>query len=153
MVMYDLEQRIIALESRMNQMVRVGTVSTIDPSAGTARVILQDSGEMVSYDLPVLFQKTQNDKFYTMPDIGEQVLCLFLFSGQESGFILGSFFSKADCGPVSDPDKTHVKFKDKTTMEYDRSKHKLTIDVKGRVLVNATGPIEIIGSTIDLNRG
>ena len=38
-------------------------------------------------------------------------------------------------------------------MEYDRSKHKLTIDVKGRVLVNATGPIEIIGSTIDLNRG
>ena len=95
MVMYDLEQRIIALESRMNQMVRVGTVSIIDPSAGTARVILQDSGEMVSYDLPVLFQKTQNDKFYTMPDIGEQVLCLFLFFRAGERFYSRVFFFKS----------------------------------------------------------
>ncbi len=149
----DLEKRIMALETRLNQMIRIGKVSTIDPAAGTARVILPDSGGVVSYDLPILFKKTQNDKYYSMPDIGEQVLCLFLPNGQEQGFIIGSFFSQIDSTPVNDPDKTHVKFRDNTSMEYDRKKHRLTVNIKGRVLVNATGPIEIIGSTIDLNRG
>ena len=157
--MYDIEKRVIALEKQLNQTVRIGKVTSIDPAAGTARVVLPDSDGVVSYNLPVLFQKTQDDKFYTMPDLGEQVLCLFLPNGQEQGFILGSFFSQMDSPPVNDPDKTHIKFKDGTILEYDRKGHKLTANVKGAVDIISTGPINIqsgdsitmVAPRIDLN--
>jgi phage baseplate assembly protein V len=144
MVGYDLEQRVISLEKQLNQTVRVGQVTSIDTAAGTARVILPDSDGVASYDLPVLFQKTQNDKYYTMPDIGEQVLCIFLPNGQEQGFILGSFFSGPDSVPVTSPDKTHIRFKDGTWLEYDRRAHLL----KGHVV---NGEIHLIADQIHFN--
>ncbi len=149
--MYELEKRIIALETRLNQSFRVGDVSSIDPDAGTARVKLPDSGGVVSYDLHVLSPKAHHDKFYTMPDVGEQVLCIFLPNGLEKGFILGSIFSQIVNPPVNDPDKTHFEFKDGTTMEYDRKAHSLTVDVKGTIEVKASGNITINGARIDLN--
>jgi len=131
--MYELERRIIELESRVNQMVRVGTVSSLDAGAGTVRVLCPDADSLVSYSLPVLVHKTQDDKHYFMPDVGEHVLCVFLPIGLVQGFVVGSFYSDKDAVPVSSPDKTHITFKDGTVLEYDRDSHILTGNVKGYV--------------------
>lgn len=149
--MYDIEQRVIALEAKVNQMVRVCKVSSIDPKAGTARVELPDSDGMESFDLPVLFHKTQDDKFYSMPDIGEQVVCVFLPIGLEQGFVIGSFYSKEDTVTSPSPDKARVDFSNGAFLEHDRDTGRLMISIEGDIDVTAKGNITIIGARIDLN--
>lgn len=127
------------------QAIRVGVVTSTDPDAGTARVIFHDADGMESYDLKVLHPKTHRDKFYFMPDPGEQVLCLCLPFGHEQGFILGAFYSQADKTPVQSQDKRHVLFDDGTFWEYDRKTHHGVLDMRepGGVLEIFTGTTHI----------
>jgi phage baseplate assembly protein V len=131
--MQDLEQRIKALEAVVNQMVRQGVVSSVNDGAATVRVKIPDADNTVSKELPVLFRKTQDNKDYDLPDVGEQVVCLFLPNGLEQGFVLGSPYSSVDMPPVSNRDKKHYAFSDGTWVEYDRKEHKLTGVIKGDV--------------------
>ncbi len=57
-------------------MFRVGLVKQQDLQGARVRVAFPDRDQMLSYWLPILFSKTQNDKSYWIPDIGEQVVCL-----------------------------------------------------------------------------
>lgn len=75
-------------------MLRFGIVTQIDPINVQARVNFGDD-ELVSYWLPILQTKTLKDKFYVMPDIGEQVACL-MDENSEDGVILGSIYSSED---------------------------------------------------------
>ena len=79
---------------------KIGEVSSIDPSACTARVIFDDEGSIVSYDLPVMQRNSFANKDYQMPDVGEDVLCLFRGNGFEDGVIIGSFYA----GEVAPPE-------------------------------------------------
>ncbi len=146
-----LEERIKQLESKVNQIVRQGIVTSVYPDQGTVRVQLPDTGNMVSKKLPVLFHRTADNQAYDMPDIGEQVVCLFLPNGLEQGFIIGSPYSAKDPVPVRDQNKKHYRFPDGTWMEYDRARHKLNIHVQGQVVLNASSTVHVTGSTIDLN--
>ena len=74
--------------------LRFGIVSQINPVSAQARVSFQDD-ESTSYWLPVLQTKTFKDKFYAMPDIGEQVACL-MDENSEDGVILGAIYSTED---------------------------------------------------------
>ena len=75
-------------------MLRFGIVSQIDPINVQARVSFEDD-ESTSFWLPVLQTKTLKDKFYAMPDIGEQVACL-MDENSEDGVILGAIYSAED---------------------------------------------------------
>lgn len=75
-------------------MLRFGIVSQIDPINVQARVSFEDD-ESTSFWLPVLQTKTLKDKFYAMPDIGEQVACL-MDENSEDGVILGAIYSTED---------------------------------------------------------
>lgn len=117
----------------VNQMVRQGVVTMVNDAAATVRVKLPDSDNIVSKELPVLVQKTQDNKAYDLPDVGEQVVCLFLTNGLEQGFVLGSPYSSVDRPPVSTRDKKHYLFSDGSWFEYDREQHKFTGVIKGDV--------------------
>ena len=56
-------------------MLRFGIVSQIDAINVLARVNFGDD-DSTSFWLPVMQTKTLKDKFYVMPDVGEQVVCL-----------------------------------------------------------------------------
>jgi phage baseplate assembly protein V len=83
---------------------------------------------MLSYWLPICFQKTQNDKSYWIPDIGEQVVCL-MDERDEAGAILGSIYSTADRpptdpntgNPVQSGDIEQHTYKDGTTVQFNRA--------------------------------
>ena len=75
-------------------MLRFGIVSQIDPINVQARVSFEDD-ESTSFWLPVLQTKTLKEKFYEMPDIGEQVACL-MDENSEDGVILGAIYSAED---------------------------------------------------------
>ena len=132
-------------------MFRVGKVVAVDEKTAKVRVELEDADKVITYWLPVVVQKAQDDKFYWLPDVGELVLVGFLDYGIEQGFVLGSIYNQQDKPPVASKDKMHIQFKDGTVIEYDRNTHKL--------LIHSVGDIEIISDThitmraprIDLN--
>lgn len=106
------------LEMAIKNMVRVGTVSSVNKPERTAKVVFKDRGtEFVSGDLKVIksppfipekdvpqrteyeaggsgeaaFENHKHDLIITpwLPDVKETVLCLYLGAENGDGFILG----------------------------------------------------------------
>lgn len=118
---------------------KIGSVSSVNPKKATARVYFPDDDGMVSYDLQVLQPTSFGNKDYSMPDVGADVVCGFLSSGSEEGFILGAVYSDGNPPPESTMDKRTVVFKDGTRIVYDRATHELTVTIGGtRIVANRT---------------
>jgi phage baseplate assembly protein V len=131
---------------------RVGLVEAQDVTNARVRVKFPDRNQLVSWWLPIVTPKTQNDKAYWIPDIGEQVVCL-MDSHDEDGAVLGSIYSQVDTTPVQSADKWHLTMKDTATLEYDRSAHTLAVSIPsgGSVTItcnNATIEIDTSGNII-----
>lgn len=124
-------------------MIKVGKVVAVDEKTARVRVELSDCGGVVTWWLQIAVPKAQDDKFYWIPDIGEQVLCAFLEHGLEQGFVIGALYNEKDSPPVQNKDKYFIKFKDGTEIEYDRAEHKLRADVKGDIEIKATGKADV----------
>lgn len=125
--------------SILTNLVRVGRVTSVDSESERARVVFDDRDETESYDLQVIVRNTKENKDHALPDIDEDVLCVFLPIGIEQGFILGSFYTDANTPPSSSANVRKVQFSDGTVIEYDRENKKLTANVKGDIDVIATG--------------
>lgn len=130
----ELFNRILILLTRF---IKVGEVSSVNYAAGTARVVFDDEDAIVSYDLPVLQRNTIKNRDYEMPDIGEDVVCIFLPTGSEEGFIIGSFYADEITPPESDGNKRTVIFSDDTRISYDRVTHELSITIAGTTTIIA----------------
>ena len=124
---------------------KIGEVSSIDPARCTARVIFDDENSMVTYDLPIMQRNSLGNRDYQMPDIGEDVLCLFRSDGFEDGVIIGSFYAGDVEPPETTADRRTVVFKDGTRICYDRASHTLTVTIAGTVIVfdQQTGSITV----------
>src|SRR5690606_27992491 len=142
--MFDFEQRLAALESLVANLIRIGEITQVDPVAGTARVRFPDRANLESYDLPVLVRNTLKNKDQAWPDVGERALCVFLPTGVEAGFIVGSYYTqRAPAG--GEQDVRRVAFGDGASVAYDRAASSLSIEI-GSTSITAT-PDQV---TIDL---
>lgn len=94
--MLDLDR----LQEILLQLIKVGKVSSIEGTS--ARVVFPDSDDVVSDLLPVLQHGARRIKGRWIPEVGEQVVCVFLPIGIETGFIIGSFYSSAQPAPDVD---------------------------------------------------
>lgn len=132
------------MDMKMNELARVGFVVSRQPEKHRVRVEFRDTvtAKLVSGWLPVLVPRASADMAFDLPDVGDQVLCLFLGNGLEEGFVLGSMYG-AQTPPVSSGDKFHRTFSDGTTLEYDRAAHKLRASVRGDVEASVTGNVEV----------
>ncbi len=129
-------------------MFRVGIVKAQDAVNARVRVVFPDRDQMESWWLPVIVAKTQNDRMYWVPDIGEQVVCV-MDECDEDGAVLGAIYSTADRPPVTNAYKVHWTAKDGAVFECDRSAHALQIAIPngGTVAITANGAsIDIDGS-------
>lgn len=144
------------LTDRMAQMIRVGFVNARQPEKMRVKVTVPDTtgAELVTDFLPVLCPRACGDMQYDLPDVGDQVLCLFLSYGLEQGFVLGAMYGKQN-PPVQSGDKWHRKFRDGTFLEYDRERHKLVANVRGDVEITATGNLDakVEGSVSSQSQG
>jgi phage baseplate assembly protein V len=105
---------------------RTGLVTAQNIAAGQVRVRFPDRDNIVSFWLPVHALGTQDDKFWWMPDIGEQVVVL-MDEHDEYGTVVGSMYSTADTPPGwAGPNVRGIQFSDGTILRYDRSAHMLT---------------------------
>ena len=120
-----------------------GLVTAVDARRGWARVSLPEYDNLETAFLPVLQRRTHRDKALDLPDVGEQVVILLDFRG-EDGAILGAVWSDAD--PVPQPEGPDVdvrRYADGTVLRYDRAAHKLTAEVQGEISVACTGRADV----------
>ncbi|MCW9548008.1 phage baseplate assembly protein V [Klebsiella oxytoca] len=82
-------------------LVRVGNVVSTNNDRKSVRVQFPDLDNVVSHDLRMIFRRASKDQDSGgLPDIGDQVVCLYLPSGDETGFVLGSVYSEQDRPPA-----------------------------------------------------
>ena len=113
--------------------------------------VFPDRDQLQSWWLPVILPKTQNDKAYWIPDVGEQVVCL-MDAHDEDGAVVGAIYSAADSPPANSPDVFHLSTKDNASFEYNRASHALqvTIPTGGTVTISANGAQIAIDSAGDV---
>lgn len=110
-------------------MLKFGIVTNINPALAQARVQFADD-DVLSYWLPILQQKTQKDKFYAIPDIGEHVACL-MDTNSEEGVILGAIYSALDDTPVNSKNQIMIKFEDDSFINFNKETGILTLKFTG----------------------
>jgi phage baseplate assembly protein V len=149
----DIEYRLNQLERKLNNMIRIGEVSSINKENCTVKVVFKEfDNSLVSYDLPILVKQAMNTKDYHMLDINEQVVCIFLPTGLEAGFVLGSSYNEEDKPIIANQDIRNLTFSDGASFSYDRKKHELNINItndNGRLKINANN-IDIKAETANL---
>jgi len=133
----EMGRRITALEGALRQTVRLAYVIEQIPAEGKVRVRLEDADCTTTMKLPVLVHKTRCDKQWWLPDPGEHVVCVFLPLGLHIGFVVGSLYSLMDLPPVTDPDKTHIRWLDGAWVEYDRASGEMKVHCRGRLTIAA----------------
>ena len=129
-----------------------GAVTEIDAAKGAARVYFADV-EITSYWLPICYPKTQDDKCYWMPDVGEQVRAI-MDEHLEDGSILGAVYSAADAVPWASANKAGVRFKDGGEVVYDRASGKLSLNAIGDLAATVGGNLQAtISGTATIESG
>lgn len=124
----------------LKSIIRIGEVSSVDAAKGTARVVFDDFDSTVSFDLQVICRNTFANRDYAMPDVGEDVICIFLPTGTEAGFILGSVYAGEITPPENTINRRCVEFSDGSKFTYDRSTHELTATIGDTsITVNRNG--------------
>lgn len=146
-------------------MLRFGLVSKIHNEKPLVRVNFLDDNSF-SYWLNVLQSKTQNDKFYIMPDIGEQVVCL-MDEHSEEGVVLGSIYSDTDKSPFTENKQIIIQLENNSLISINKEENNLTIKFpniyfKGNIHhdgvfqntqgIKSSGDIEDKTSTIEVVR-
>lgn len=129
-------------------MMRFGTVSERDSSAGLLRVEFTEDG-IVSDWLPMVVAAGAKNSFFALPDVGEQVACL-MDAHAENGVVIGAIYS-ADIKPKqASDDISSVEFSDGTKVIYDRAAHTLQIDTVGDVTIKTTANVlvECVNATV-----
>jgi phage baseplate assembly protein gpV len=127
-----------------NPAFRLGIVADQDGSLGRVRVTFNEFDRMLSYWLPIVVSKTQNDKVYWLRDVGEQVVCL-MDERDEAGVVLGAIYAQADATPVQSADKFHLGFKDGTAIEYDRGAHVLALKFEDSTVIGYNSGQHVLG--------
>lgn len=108
------------------------TVTAVFPERGTVRVKREQSDGIISAELPIVFKWTLKNQEYTMPAIGEPVICIFNGS---VGYVFGAIYSDVSTPPVKDANKHYIRFEDGTFVEYDTKEQVLTVKSEGNVIV------------------
>ena len=125
-------------------MLRFGIVSQINPVLAQARVNFADD-ESTSYWLPIIQSKTMKDKFFVMPDIGEEVACL-MDENSEDGVILGAIYSTEDVPVVTSEKQISLNLENSSLINIDKETNTLTITFEN---INLNGKINHTGMLIN----
>lgn len=125
-------------------MLRFGIVSQINPLLAQARVFFEDD-DSTSFWLPILQTKTMKDKFYSIPDIGEQVACL-MDENSEDGVILGAIYSSEDKALINSEKQISLNLENNSLINIDKETNTLTITFQN---INLNGNINHTGMLIN----
>ncbi len=119
-------------------------MSAQDAANCRVRVTFPDHDQMQSWWLAVVVAKTQTDKAYHLPDLGEQVVCI-MDERDEDGVVLGALYSTVDTPPAGlTADTIQWQAGDGAIFAYDRAQHALQMNLPaGGTVVVSSGAASI----------
>ena len=148
----ELQENLKVVKQILERIIAVGEVAEVNPQTHRVRVKLKGRQGVITDFLPVLVPMSYKDKVYSLPKVGDTVLCVFLPYGIEDGFVLGSFYTLSDNKPANDENLHIVEFEDGTRIEYDKATHKLNVNIpQGEAYItvlNGSGNVYINGNLI-----
>lgn len=136
---------------QIKNIFRVGLVSSVNGATCSARVTFPDKDDLdgkglVSYELPIITIGSNGTLAYWVPEVGTQVLCVFLpnpsGNGLKDGFVLGAFYSEKNPPEETNPNVRCIKVPDGSYIRFDG---------KGNIEIHATNNLILTGERIDLN--
>ena len=128
-----------------DKIIRRGKISAVYPERHTARVTFEDEDNLVSGELPILTTYASRNNFYHLPEVSEQVICIYEQndSGEGEGAIVGSIYSEVNTPKANNQEICRLDFGDGSFFEFDRA--------TGNFEIHCTGEIKITGAKIFLN--
>jgi len=121
------------MDTDAKNIVRRGTVSSVNAAAGTVKVIYDDKDKALSADLHPLSRGSAGNRDYWLPDVGDSVVCLINPASKNSndGWVLGTAFSRKQPPNAASADVRRIDFGDGSFIEFNRAPGSLTINEKG----------------------
>lgn len=108
----------------MNDVIRIGKVSSVDYEKGMISVYYEDRTAMVTSTMPVL----SNGK-YKMPKVGESILVAHLSNGTNAAVVLGTVFNDANVPKISGQNVYYDELSENTMISSDGTDITLKISV------------------------
>lgn len=122
--------------------MQFGTVSAVDEASHSLRVKIPVLDDMETDWLPMATPAAGGNRFYSLPDVGELVVCLLDARG-ENGCIIGAIYNAADKPPVSDQNKWVKRFANGTVISHDRGSGEVVVETPGKVKIKAAQKVDI----------
>ncbi|WP_301817777.1 phage baseplate assembly protein V [Neisseria maigaei] len=122
--------------------MQFGTVSTVDEASHSLRVKIPVLDDMETDWLPMATPAAGGNRFYSLPDVGELVVCLLDARG-ENGCVIGAIYNAADKPPVSDQNKWVKRFANGTVISHDRGSGEVVVETPGKVKIKAAQKVDI----------
>ncbi|CAI6141043.1 TPA: phage baseplate assembly protein V [Acinetobacter baumannii] len=134
---------------RLENIVRFGTVKTINPSKPIPRVIV-NLGDIETPEIRCLNIRSGDDATWDMPSINEE--CVVISPCGDIGptsFVLYGFYNDDHPAPSDDLNKKIRMFADGCVIAYDVSSHHLSavLPSGGTALLTADGGVTVNGDT------
>lgn len=136
----------------MQEEIRLGKVSSLDPEAGLVRIVYHEKDDDVTRMIPILSPVFSG--LYSLPEVGDQVLVLHLSNGSEAGVVLGRPWSDKFTPPEGAEGLVRLdmdRSPGTAILRYDAKTQDLTLHCDGTIHITAGGAITVNGRTIDLN--
>lgn len=121
--------------------LQFGVVSAVDEAGHNLRVTIPALENMETDWLPMTTPAAGGNQFYSLPDEGEQVVCLLDARG-ENGCVIGAIYSTADKPPASSKDNWVRRFKNGTIIEHDRKSGDVLVKTGGVVTIDADAVVK-----------
>lgn len=138
------------LMRRTGNLLIAGTVAEADYARARVRVLI---GKISTDWLKWITRRAGPDITWWAPEVGEQVLVLAPCGNLAQAVVLGAIYQNTYPAPAASADLSLIRWKDGTTVTYDRAAHKLTIDCVGEVDVIAATKITATAPEIDVVAG
>lgn len=139
-------------DRRLANIMRQGTIHAVDPATSMVQV---DLGDLVTDWIPWTTPRAGDDRIYTTPDVGEQVV--ILSPGEPSqGMVIGSLFRNDSPANGNNGKDRRITFKDGTVVEMDRDSSVMNVTMPAAGNMNLTvgaSKIEISNARIQLTAG
>lgn len=128
----------------VGDIVREGTIASVDLGTGTCRVQIAD--DLTTGDIPWSSGRVGKTSVWSPPSVGEQVLVLAPEADTERAIVFGSLSSDASPHPASDG-STLIAFEDGARILYNPESHTLdaVLPDGGKALIEAPGGIRLVG--------
>lgn len=135
--------------NNLEDMIKVGIINEIDLKKTLYRVKFEQDDDVKSYWFQPLFASTNKNKVYHQYSLGEQVLVLMPYEGNQDGYIVGSMYSDEDKPPRTNEGLQYIEFENGDYIQYDKTNKSLTVNAPDCELVLNVKSLKIQADNIE----